>query len=118
MKQKQKSMFSLTSGEADAILCALPLVRNLGAENPIQAQINAQACQTAGAKLRAHSGSLTPNEFRVCSLAVDLALEILRGDTDLAFAADVDVVWLRELGQWLFTYNRLQPMLDRNIRPR
>ena len=112
------STYKLTRNDADAILCALPLIMNIGPENPTQAQINANSCLTAGSKLHSMSGSLTPNEFRVCSLAVDLALDILHGNTDLACIVGVDADWKQELGQWFFTFNRLQPIFDNNIRPR
>lgn len=97
---------TLSRGDVEAIVAALPLVVELGADTPQQAAINASACMTAGEKLLSGSHSLEAHEIRAVSLALEASVLMLSGKCPDLFA-DVDSELRSSLSKHLFTLNKL-----------
>lgn len=114
MKHKRnKQNLSLSGDDVQAILCALPLVLDLGAETTPQQMANKMLCESAVKKLISQKTDFTSNELRVVAAASLCASEYLAGHLpDLLLDDTLDA----DLKKYFFTYNRLnsyfRPMLE------
>lgn len=97
---------TLSRGDVEAIVAALPLVVELGADTPQQAAINASACSSAGQKLLSGSRSLNGNEVRVVAVALNAAVLMLSGKCSDLFAG-VDSELRSSLSKHFFVLNKL-----------
>lgn len=102
---------TLSRGDVEAIIAALPLVVELGADTPRQAAINASACSTAGQKLLSGSRSLNGNEVRVVAVALNAAVLMLSGKCSDLFA-DVDRELRSSLSKHFFVLNKLDQVFQ------
>lgn len=106
-----RQSFHLSDSDIEAILCALPLVLEIGADSPAQEALNTSCCTSAGEKLIAHSPNLSANEIRVISVAITAAVLLLSGK-GAGFVPNIDSEWKAELSKHLFTLNRLDPIFQ------
>lgn len=97
---------TLSRGDVEAIVAALPLVVELGANTPQQAAINVSACSSAGQKLLSGSRSLNGNEIRVVSAALEAAVLMLSGKCPDLFT-DVDSELRNSLSKHFFVLHKL-----------
>jgi len=113
--KRQKSIpgLSLSSSDAEAILCALPLITEIGAATPIQAALNAQSCTSAAKKLLSATPVFTSNELRVISASITASVLLLSGSVECGLDK-VSSERKRELSKHFFTLNRLDPLF-RNV---
>lgn len=109
--KKISSGLNLSNTDIEAILCALPLVAEVSAGSPQQDELNAIMCASAAQKLSSHSTSLLPNEVRVISAAITIAVLLLSGQSS-DMLSGVDPSRKAELSKYLFTLNRLDPLFQ------
>ena len=102
---------TLSQGDVEAIIAALPLVVELGADTPQQTTINAFACMSAGEKILSGSRSLDAHEIRVVSLALEASVLMLSGKCPDLFA-DVDNKLRSSLSKHFFTLNKLNQVFQ------
>ena len=114
MKPKRiPSNIKLSSGDVEAIICALPLVSNIEADTPEQTHLNITYCNIAAEKLLSRTFRFEADELRVIGVAIEFALEVISGNgKDIAYAAGVDAQWMSNLSRNFFTYNRLRPLFS------
>lgn len=102
---------TLSRSDVEAIIAALPLVVELGADTPLQAAINASACSSAGQKLLSGSRSLDGNEVRVVAVALNAAVLMLSGKCSDLFV-DIDSELRSSLSKHFFVLNKLDRLFQ------
>lgn len=111
--KKVKNKINFQAGDVSALLCALPLVSYPEAETPEQTELNTVCCETAAKKLAAGAHAYSANELRVMAIAIEFALDILKGTgNEFISVYEIDSEWKTDLSKHFFTYNRLKPGFD------
>ena len=110
----EKIDISLSPSDVKAILCALQIVPLVVTNNPIQMEINISNAASGAEKLLSCPEELTPNELRIISGAVSASLLYIRNPDNNMFSSS-EAAYRRELSQYLFTLNRLDPILQKAI---
>ena len=105
---------NLSPSDVKAILCALQIVPLVVTNNPIQMEINISNAASGAEKLLSCPEELTPNELRIISGAVSASLLYIRNPDNNMFSSS-EAAYRRELSQYLFTLNRLDPILQKAI---
>lgn len=114
----------LSFADAEAILCALPLLDQISADSPMQRMTNAVASRNAAEKLlsfvdqasvsKTSSGNqvrLTAEDIRIIYCAVGFAIDVISG-VDTGCVLILDSEWKSELSKHFFILNRLYPVFD------
>ena len=116
MKRKDNNLgdLHLSDGDIKAILSALPLVTLVEADTPTQTLRNDVACRSAGEKLLTRGKAITSEEIRIISVAINMALLVISGQTG-DYIPDVDPEWRAELSGYFFILNRLDPIFQRLV---
>ena len=110
----KKIDISLSPSDVKAILCALQVVPLVVTNNPIQLEINISNAASGAEKLLSCPEKLTPNELRIISGAVSASLLYIQNPDNNMFSSS-EAAYRRELSQYLFTLNRLDPILQKAI---
>ena len=108
MKKPIKFNLHFVENDIPALLAALPLVISIPTDTPVQQEVNALLCATAGQKLASHR-QVTPNEFRIIAVAVIAARDVLSGKLEL----NIDTQVKAALSPYFFTYFRLASELEK-----
>ena len=112
MKHKNSGhSLTLSNHEIDAIICALPLVVEIGADSAMQDEINAAFCASAAEKLLNRDSSLQDNEIRVVHSAISIAIDLLSGKCSEVFV-DIDAKLKSDLSKHFFILNKLDAMFQ------
>ena len=99
----------LSSTDIEAILCALPIVADFPADSEAQQLINSALCVSVSEKLHSRRTDLSPNEWRIISIAVYCGREFTAGRLpDLQPPENI----ARQLRSHFFAYNRLCDLLS------
>lgn len=109
MNSNSLGNLDINQNDRSAILCALPLVAQIETGIPAQGIINAASRESAADKLLNHAPSFSADEIRIISCAIDAAICVISGD-EMADMFDVDADWMRDLSNYFFTLNRLNPI--------
>lgn len=109
MKRKPLEELNLNETDIDAILSSLSLAASYPSCSSAQDDLNYSFCESAFAKISSRSPHLEPNEIRMISVGLTIALNYLSGQMpDLPF--EIPEEDISELRRCFFSINRLEPI--------